>query len=124
VSSERLIDDVTLRAYFASVIAPFRQPFGTRNSFPFAAGPVSESRLALNSTKDRTISVIVTRRDVGGAANPVTFSQQPNGASSNDFSTIFTGVGQFRFTLKPGEQLSLQSSGTAAMMVVVGQETY
>lgn len=122
--ADRIIDDVTLRAYFASVIGPFRRPFGVRGFVKYPAADVTTQRLVLNSTRDRVLAVTVSRQDVTGAANPVTFSQQVNGASSNDFSVTFTGVGIFNFIVRPGESLTLQSSGAAAMNVVVQQETY
>lgn len=122
--SSPIISDLTLRAYFASVIGGFRQVYGQRRNFLFPAGSVTTQQLVENSTKDRVLSVFVSRSDVTGAATPATFTQNNNGAGTNDFSILFTALSQQRFVLYPGDTLALQSAGTNAMNVVVQQEGY
>lgn len=117
-----LFSDEELRAYFAAVVGAFRAPFGMRGGGVLGVG--QSLKLAANGTKNRVISVTVTRSDVGGAATTVIFSQnQAGGASNNDYVVTFAGTGKERFILKPGDQLSAQNTGAANAVLVVGQET-
>jgi len=119
-----IFTDVELRAYFASVVGQFRAPFGKRSgTSPLGVG---QSRtLAQNSTKERVMSVTVTRSDLAGPATNVIFSQnQAGAASANDFPVQFNANARERFVLNPGDQLSVQVTAGGPATFVVGQETF
>ena len=114
-------DVVVVRQYLATIIGPLRAPFGRRNSRPVQPGDTT--RIALNSTTDRVFFVTVSRSDAAGQTN-VVFSQSDT-PSSNDFVVVFPIAGVFRFTLRPGEQLSmLNQAGGVAVSLVIAEETF
>ena len=115
--------DVELRAYFASVVGQFRAPFGKRGG----TGPmtIGQSKLlAQNTTKNRVLSVTVTRGDTGAVADVIFSQNQAGAASNNDFFVTFGADGRERFILNPGDQLSVQVISGAPPTFVVGQETF
>ncbi len=119
-----LFTDVELRAYFASVVGQFRGPYGKRGGTGVLLAGQSKG-LANNTTKDRVLSVTVTRSDLGGVLANVIFSQnQSGGASNNDFPVAFGVDSRERFVLNPGDQLSVQITSGGPATFVVGQETH
>lgn len=118
-----LFTDIELRAYFASVVGQFRAPFGKRGGTGTLNAGASRT-LAQNSTKNRVLSVTVSRSDFGGAVANVIFSQnQAGAASNNDFPVVFGADTRERFVLNPGDQLSVQVVSGGPATFVVGQET-
>lgn len=113
-------DVVTVRQYLATLIGPLRAPFGQRRSAPVAVGQTVP--IALNKTTDRVLFVTVSRAD-GAGQTQVIFSGADT-PSTNDFVVVFANAGVFRFTLKPGEQLSMLNQAGAAISLVFTQETY
>jgi len=114
-------DDVVLvRQYLATVIGALRAPYGQRSSRPCKPGEVLQ--LALNKTTDRVLFLTVTRADSAGQALAI-FSSSDS-PSTNDFVTQFANAAVFRFTLRPGERLSLLNQGATTISVVVAQEAY
>lgn len=114
-------DGVQLRQYLATVIGPLRAPFGRRTNVPVAIG--ATARLAMNSTTSNVIFVTVSRSDVLLGQAQVIFSNSDT-PSTSDFVTLLTGAGVFRFTLRPGEQLSVLNQSALNLPLVVGQETF
>lgn len=124
MADHAIFTDVELRAYFASVVGQFRAPFGKRGGTG-AVIPGQSRLLAQNATKNRVLSVTVTRSDLAGPAANVIFSQnQAGAASNNDFPVQFGADGRERFVLNPGDQLSVQVISGGPATFVVGQETY
>ena len=113
-------DVVVVRQYLATIIGPLRAPFGRRSARPVSPGDTA--RIALNSTTDRVLFVTVSRSDAAGQTN-VIFSQADS-PSSNDFVVNFPNAGVFRFTLRPGEQLSMLNAGGVAVSLVIAEETF
>lgn len=114
-------DGVLLRQYLATVIGPLRAPFGRRSNVPVLVG--ATARLAMNSTTSNVIFVTVSRADVLLGQAQVIFSNSDT-PSTNDFVTLLTGAGVLRFTLRPGEQLSVLNQSALNLPLVVGQETF
>lgn len=115
-------DGVLVRQYLATVIGPLRAPFGRRRSQILIPGGTFQ--LALNKTTDRVLFVTVSRADLAAGQSSAIFSQS-DGPSTNDFFVQFPGTGVFRFTLRPGEQLSiLNLQGGVAMTLVFSEETF
>jgi hypothetical protein len=112
-----------LRAYFAAVIGTFRAPFGVRKTQRFTSAGES-FQLVQNSTRNKVLSVFVSRRD-GGVAVPVTFSSQTQ-AGTSDFAASFAAVSVFRFVLYPDDSISmtLDGIGVSPVELVVGHEPY
>lgn len=119
-----MFTDIELRMYFAAVVGAVRGPFGKRGG----TGPlnIGQSRLlAQNATKNRALSVTVTRSDLGGVLTNVIFSQSSDGgASNNDFPVAFPGSGLQRFVLKPGDSVMVQVTGGGPATFTVGQESW
>lgn len=119
------LDEVSLRAYFASVIGVFRAPFGARRNQTFTV-PGQLRQIASNDTPNRVLSVFVSRNDAAGNL-AVTFSQGAGGAATTDFAVAFAATSIFRFILKPSERLSMTLTDPAVpspMTIVIAEESY
>lgn len=122
-------DEVAVRQYLASVIGPTRAPYGQRSQKVLSEGQSVE--IARNSTRDRVLFVTVGRgllNQQAGINATVTFSQADS-VGTNDFSTLFGSGSVFRFTLRPGESLSMLLVGTAnpvgtSIVFSFGAETF
>lgn len=106
-------DEVLVRQYLAAIIGATRAPYGQRSQANLAVGDTFE--IARNTTRDRVLHVTVGRAAivVNAAAATVTFSQGDQ-VSTNDFEAPFLAGNLFRFTLRPGESLSMLLTATAA----------
>ena len=114
---ERL-DDLTVRLYLAAIVGPSRAPFGSRGQASLGVGQSVE--ITSNTTADRVLFVTVTRADVGNVIGAnVIFSQNSGGGGLNDFGVNFISTGIFRFTIKPGESLSLAVTGAVGVIPFV-----
>jgi len=122
MARESILSDTDIRAYVAAVVGAVRAPFGRRGGTgPLAAGQTKV--LANNGTKERVLSVTVSRSDFGAPSANVIFTQSDGSASTNDFPVAFTAILVQRFVLRPGEILSVQVV-SGAPVFVVGQETF
>jgi hypothetical protein len=112
-----------LRAYFAAVIGTFRAAFGTRRTQAFQQQGQS-FQLIQNSTRNKVLSVFISRNDLAGLVS-ATFSQQTI-AGSSDFSVSFAQTSIFRFILYPDDALAmtLDSAPVGTMNVVIASEPY
>lgn len=118
---KEVVSLVTVRLYFASVIAPYRRAHGQRSSI--FVDPSQTRQLAVNRTNN-VLTVAVSRADVGPTAQVRFGDQDSEGASSypvvqvdNDFHQIFI--------LRPGEQLfALPISTSPSVALTVAQEFY
>jgi hypothetical protein len=114
------ITDVLAREYFASVIGPFRAPFGVRGAV--ALQPGASAQVARNTTRDRVLFITVSRSDVGGGV-PLIFTRNDQG-STNDFQIVFGAATVLRFVLRPDESLTITNVGAITPALVIGQETF
>lgn len=116
------IGDLQIRAYFASVIGGFRSAFGKRGAAQLS-GPGTSQQLVSNGTRDKVLSISVSRSDLAGGTVAATFSQHSL-AGTSDFPVNFTVNSVFRFVLYPDDFLTITQTGAGAMNLVTGQEAY
>jgi hypothetical protein len=112
-----------LRAYFAAVIGTFRAAFGTRRNQKFAQAGES-FQLIQNGSRNKVLSVFVSRNDTAGVVS-ATFSQQAI-AGTSDFSVSFAQTSVFRFLLYPDDALAmtLDSAPAGTLNIVIASEPY
>lgn len=115
------ITDVLAREYFASIVGPFRAPFGARTSVALQIG--ASRQVARNTTSDRVLFVTVSRSDPGGPVTNLIFTRNDQG-STNDFQTVFGPAAILRFVLRPDDSLTITNVGAAVPALVIGQETF
>lgn len=114
------ITDVLAREYFASVVGPFRAPFGVRSSVTLQVDASVE--VARNTTADRALFITVNRIGTGGATTLI-FTRNDQG-STNDFQEAFLVGSLQRFVLRPDESLTITNLGPVVPALVIGQETF
>ncbi len=121
-----LSDEVAVRQYLAAIIGPTRAPFGQRSQANLAVGASHE--IARNTTRDRVLHVTVGRAAlaVNAAAGATVIFSQGDQASTNDFEAVFAAVNTFRFTLRPGESLTmlLTTAAVATINFSFGVDTF
>lgn len=115
------ITDVLAREYFASIVGPFRAPFGARTSVALQVG--ASQQVARNTTNNRVLFITVSRSDPGGPVTNLIFTRNDQG-STNDFQTVFGPAAILRFVLRPDDSLTITNVGAAVPALVIGQETF
>jgi len=113
-----------IRAYFAAVVGTFRGPYGTRSNQRYGT-PGESFQLVSNSTRNKVLSVFVSRNDGAPQTLSVTFSGAPI-AGTSDFAASFATNSIVRFILYPGDILSmtLNEVPVVPLKLVIGQEPY
>ena len=126
MAREDAIADLQIRAYFAAVIAPTRIIYGDRRGAKFV-GSVGESvELAQNATKNKVLSVFISRSDLGGGVATGIFTKNVNGASKNDLPSFFSAADRITFVLYPGESVAFTLTAVliGGAQFVIGTEQY